>query len=77
MNTWEKTKKRLQELQKKFPESVTVELTYKDGSSEVLTLEEVLKKDNKTWERFKLQCKGSESDLKKLLNWVAPDTVIE
>ena len=74
--SWENAKKRLSELQKRLPTPLHIELTYKDGSKEILTLEEVLKKDNDEWELFKV-VKGTDiREVREFLDWLCPDTVI-
>jgi hypothetical protein len=75
--SWEKAQKRLQELQKRLPEPLLVELTYYDDSTEVLTLEEILKKNNEEWKKFRVVNGNNVSEATKLLDWIAPDSVIE
>lgn len=71
--SWEKTQKRLQELQKRLPEPLMIELTYFDESKEVLTLEEVLKKKNTEWKLFRVVNGNSQKEVKAFLEWLSPD----
>lgn len=75
--SWEKAQKRLQELQKRLPEPLLVELTYYDDSTEVLTLEEILKKNNEEWKKFRVVNGNNVSEATKLLDWIAPDCIIK
>lgn len=74
---WKEALKRLQELQKTLPESIRIELTYSDSSSEVLSLEEVQKRDSKDWKLFRIVSGNKTQELQKFLEWLAPDSVID
>ena len=75
--SWERAQKRLQELQKRLPETIVIELTYYDDSKEVLSLSEILKRDNSEWKLFRV-VKGNDSkEVKQFLEWMCPECVIE
>lgn len=76
-DTWKATLKRLQELQKTLPEPVLIELTYIDGHREALTLQELQKKDNTEYKSLRLLKGNNTEELSAVLDWIAPDTVID
>lgn len=75
MDSWNKALKRLQELQKKSPRPLIIELIYKDNESEILPLEEVLKMDSNAWIKFRVVEGGRPQDIKDFLGWLAPSVI--
>lgn len=75
MYSWDNSLKRLQELQKKAPERIQIELTYEDDSSEELSSEEVQERDSNDWKFFRVVKGNKKNEIKQLLEWLCPDAV--
>ena len=75
--SWENARKQLIELQESTPKPLLIELTYKDKTKEVLTLNEVLERDNTEYWSFQVVEGGKLTEARKLLEWIAPDTAIK
>lgn len=73
--SWNEVKKRLEELYKRIPEPLIIELTYYDNSVEVLTLEELLQKDSNNWKWFRIKNGTDIKEANQLLEWIAPSVI--
>lgn len=71
--SWQGLNKRLLELQKNAPKPLVIELTYKDDTREILSLNEVLERDNFDFRTFRVVEGGRKKDIKQFLDWLAPD----
>ena len=71
--SWDGALKRLQELQKRIPEPLLIELTYQDGAVEELTLDEVLQRDNSSWKKFRVVKGTNLKEVEELLKWIIPE----
>lgn len=75
--SWENAKKRLLELQKNAPKPLVIELTYKDNTMEILSLNEVLERDYSEFWTFRVVSGSNLKEVKRLLEWIAPESVIK
>lgn len=69
--------KRLEELERAAPSHIKIELTYFDDTSEVLSLAEVLEKNNTCWKRYRVIEGNNIKEVARLLSWLAPQTCID
>ena len=76
MITWEQARQRLKELQSKAPTPLIIELKYFDDTTERLSVEELIKRDNMNWKSFKIIQGNDIADVGAVLDWIAPFSVI-